>query len=110
MVGIAVPAASLSGVSVTIDPDASGTLSLTTTETTGAFNIPAGCVWVNIRNAGFVQTGDVEANATVAGSSWSPGREEKFEATRDSATGEFLTLPAIAGNGNGSRVFITYAT
>jgi len=110
MLGIAVPPASLSGVSVSIDPDAAATLAITTSETTGAFSIPAGCVWVNIRNAGFVQSGDLEANATVSGASWSPGREERWEAYRDTATGEFLTLPAITGNGNGSRVFITYAT
>ena len=109
-VGIAVPAANLSGVSITTAPDDAATLSITTTSTTGAFTIPAGALWANIRNAGFVEAGDLETDATVEGAPWSPGREEKWEAFRDTVTGELKTLPEITGNGNGSRVFITYAS
>lgn len=86
-----------------------GTLTTTTTETTGAFSIPAGASWIEIRNAGMVQPGDLEASATVSGQSWSPGRVERWEAVLDPALGEFKRLPAVSGNGNGSRLFISYA-
>lgn len=109
-VGIAVPAANLSGVSVTTSPDDAASLSVTTTSTTGAFTIPAGALWAIIRNAGFIEAGDLETNATIAGASWTPGREEKWEAYRDTVNGELKTLPEITGNGNGARVFITYAS
>ena len=102
------PGGSGSGGSGTL-PDAA-TATVTTTETTGAFSIPAGALWIEIRNAGLVQSGDVEANATVAGQSWSPGREQRFEAVLDAAANEYKRLPAIAGNGNGSRVMISYAS
>jgi hypothetical protein len=90
-------------------PATPGSLSLTTIETTGSFSVPAGALWVEIRNAGLVQPGDVEAEATVQGVSWSVGRVERWEAVLDTATNQFLYMPAITGNGNGSRVFITYA-
>jgi hypothetical protein len=86
----------------------SGTLATTTIETTGAFSVPAGASWIEIRNAGMVQPGDLEASATVAGQSWSPGRVERWNAVLDSALGEYKRLPAVAGNGNGSRLFISY--
>lgn len=107
---ILVPAANLSGVTVDITPPVAGTLNITTLETTGAFAIPAGCLWVKIRNAGFVQDGDLEEEATVAGSSWSVGREEVLTAFLDEVLSVYKRLPAIAGNGNGSRVFIAYST
>ena len=104
------PTISTGDITVDITPPVAGTLVVTTLETTGAFAIPAGCLWVNIRNAGFVQDGDLEEEATVDGSSWSVGREEKFEAFLDQVLGVYKRLPAIAGNGNGSRVFIAYST
>lgn len=90
-------------------PDA-GTATITTLETTGAFSVPAGALWIEIRNAGIVQVGDLEANATVAGQSWSTGRVERWEAQLDAAANEYKYLPAVSGNGNGSRLFITYAS
>jgi len=86
-----------------------GNMAVTTDETTGAFSIPANCLWVQIRNAGMVKDGDTESEATVGGEAWSVGRQEKYEAVWDAAAGEYLRLPAISGNGNGSRVFISYA-
>lgn len=92
------------GSSSSATPVAPGSLSITTLETLGAFSVPAGTLWVEIRNAGLVQDGDAENNATVLGQSWSVGRVERWEAMYDKY------LPAITGNANGSRVFITYAT
>jgi hypothetical protein len=100
---------SVEEVTVEITPPTESSLSITTIETTGAISVPAGARWAQIRNAGFVQDGDDEANATIQGQSWSPGREERWEAFLDQANNELLLLPAITGNGNGSRVFITYA-
>ena len=101
------PGGSGSGGSGTL-PDA-GTASITTSETVGAFSIPAGALWVQIRNAGMVEDGDLEVEATVAGQNWSVGRTERWDAVLDAPANEYKRLPAITGNGNGSRVFITYA-
>lgn len=101
--------ASIGDVTVDIEAPTEGALAITTSETTGAFSISAGARWVQIRNAGFVQDGDAEADATIQGQSWSPGREERWEAVLDQANNELLLLPAITGNGNGARLFITYA-
>lgn len=87
-----------------------GSLAVTTLETTGAFSVPAGSVWLEIRNAGMVQPGDLEANATVNAVSWSPGRNEKWEARQNPVSLEYQLLPAVTGNGNGSRVMISYGT
>lgn len=104
------PTVQTGDITVEVTPPVAGTLAITTSETTGAFAIPAGCLWVKIRNAGFVQDGDLEEEATVAGSSWSVGREEVLTAFLDEVLGVYKRLPAIAGNGNGSRVLIAYAT
>lgn len=109
---ILIPAPTVNTGDITVDvtPPAAGTLAITTQETTGAFAIPAGCLWAKVRNAGFVQDGDLETEATVAGQSWSVGREEIFTAFLDEVNQVYLRLPAIAGDGNGSRIFIAYAT
>lgn len=94
---------------VNITPPGSGTTTITTGETTSAFSIPAGCYWIRIRNAGFVQDGDLEVSATVGEVAWSVGREELLTATLDQASNVFKKLPALSGNGNGSRVFYSYS-
>jgi hypothetical protein len=78
-------------------------------ETVGSFSIPANCYWIKIRNAGFVQDGDLETQATVAGVSWSVGHYEELTSIWDQINNVYKLLPAITGNGNGSRVFIAYA-
>ncbi len=97
-----------SGGSVSVSSNADN-FNITTLETTGSFNIPEKTIWVKIKNAGFVQTGDDEVEATVNGQSWSPGREEEWKSFVDPSTGKTFKLPAITGNGNGARLFITYA-
>lgn len=108
---IANPPASIStgDIEVTIEPPVAGSTTIVTGETVGVFNIPANCYWVRIRNAGFVQDGDAEEEATINGGSWSVGREEFFQATLDEVAGVYKLLPAIAINGNGSRVFYSYS-
>lgn len=91
-------------------PPAAAELVVTTGETTGPVTIPAGALWIEIRNAGFVQDGDDEVAATVSGASWSVGRTERFEAMYDSASEEYKRLPEIEIDGNGSRVFYSYAS
>lgn len=98
-----------SGASVGISSNADN-FSINTLETTGEFLIPAGAIWAIIQNAGFVKDGDDNVDATILGEPWVPGRKEKFESFVDPSTGKTMKLPAIAGNGNGARVFITYAT
>jgi hypothetical protein len=108
---IGIPPASISTgeITVSLTPPSAGSTTISTGETTGVFNIPAGCYWVRIRNAGFVQDGDQEEEATINGGSWSVGREEFFQATLDEVAGVYKKLPAIAINGNGSRVFYSYS-
>lgn len=106
----AIPPVSLAGVEVTIAPPDASALTITSAETTGAFAIPAGALWIKIRNAGIVQDGDAEVSATIAGASWSVGREEMWEAMYDTAAQEYKRLPAVAGDGNGARIFYTYAS
>ena len=108
---IGIPPASIStgAISVEITPPTAGSTTISTGETTGVFNVPAGCYWVRIRNAGFVRDGDLEEEATINGGSWSVGREEFFQATLDEVAGVYKKLPAIAINGNGSRVFYSYS-
>lgn len=108
---IGIPPASISTGEITVDitPPVAGSTTISTGETTGVFNIPAGCYWVRIRNAGFVRDGDLEEEATINGGSWSVGREEFFQATLDEVAGIYKKLPAIAINGNGSRVFYSYS-
>lgn len=108
---IGIPPASIATGDITVDitPPVDGETTIVTGETLGVFNIPAGCYWVRIRNAGFVQEGDAEVEATINGGSWSVGREEFFQATLDEVAQEYKKLPAIAINGNGSRVFYSYS-
>lgn len=108
---IGIPPASISTGEITVEiaPPVAGSTSLVTGETTGVFNVPADCYWVRIRNAGFVRDGDLEEEATINGGSWSVGREELFTATLDEVLGVYKKLPAIAINGNGSRVFYSYS-
>jgi hypothetical protein len=96
-------------VTITVDPSTAGTTNITSIETTGSFSVPAGCYWVRIGNKGFIQDGDLETQATVNSVSWSVGHEELFEATYDQVTKILKKLPAFTGNGNGSRVFISYS-
>ena len=103
------PPAAINVGEININPPAAGSTNVTSLETTGAFAIPAGCYWVRIRNAGFVQDGDQEEEATVNGQSWSVGREETFNAVFDESANVYKKLPAFNGNGNGSRIFYTYA-
>lgn len=94
-------------VNVSIDANAAeGTV--TTSETTGAATIPAGALWVEITAAGAVAPGDGVGPATVQGTSWYAGRKERWEAEWDVAAGNYISLPEITINGNGSRVFYTY--
>lgn len=81
---------------------------ITTESTTGAVVIPAGCLWVEISNAGAVRAGDVPARATVAGAEWDLGRKERWNAVWDSNAQDYIKLPQISINGNGARVFYTY--
>lgn len=104
---VSIPPGGSGGGGTPADP---GSLTITTLETLGAFSVPAGALWIEIRNAGLVQDGDAENDATVLGQDWSVGRVERWEAVYDTATNQFLSLPAVTGNANGSRVFITYAT
>jgi hypothetical protein len=73
-------------------------------ETTGNFNVPAGCKYVRIYNAG----GDAPATGTVNGQPWTVGRVEEYRliATAD----KNYTLPAYAIVGNGSLFEISYLT
>lgn len=86
-----------------------GNLTITTQESTGEVTIPAGAYWVKIRAAGYVQDGDENADATVAGATWSVGREETWESFYDRENNILYLLPSIIINGNGGRVFVTYA-
>lgn len=108
---ILAPTATVNTGDITVDPTppAAGTLTIETLETTGSFTIPAGCLWAKIRNAGFVQDGDLEVEITVDGQSWSVGREEILQAWLDEVAQVYKRLPEISGDGNGSRVFIAYA-
>ena len=74
---------------------------ITTPEETGAFNIPAGALYVKITNAGTGSGGGVPNTATVNGNDFSVGRTEDWEAD---------SLPAFIINGNGSLMQITIAT
>ena len=101
--------ASIGDVTVDIEAPTEGALAITTSETTGAFSISAGARWVQIRNAGFVQDGDAEADATIQGQSWSPGREERWEAVmRVNVKGTLLmchaAVDAMRGTGRGAIV------
>jgi len=106
---IANPPASITTGNISITPPTAGTTTITSLEATGSFTIPAGCYWVRIRNAGFVQDGDLEVSATINGSSWSVGREELYTSTLDEVANVYKKLPAFTGNGNGSRVFYSYS-
>lgn len=108
---ICIPPASITTGEITVDvtPPIDGAAAIVTGEITGTITIPAGCYWIRIRNAGFVQTGDVEGEATINGGNWSVGREELFTATLDEVAQVYKKLPAIAINGNGSRVFYSYS-
>jgi hypothetical protein len=94
-------------VSVSSNPD---NFTITSLETTGAFTIPEKAIWVKIKNAGFVKDGDSNVDATIQGADWVPGREETWESFVDPSTGKTFKLPEITGNGNGARIFITYAS
>lgn len=100
------PGPGSTSVSVTPPGESAGTV--TTIETTGSFSVPAGAYWIEIKNAGIVQPGDQPNAATVQGASWSVGRIERWEAFLDSAGSTLYTLPAVTGNGNGARMYITY--
>ena len=109
-IGVTNKASEVSVGSVSVDPPAAGSLTTVTGETLGPVNIPAGALWIKIRNAGIVQQGDQEKAATIDGQSWSVGREETWEAVFDSAAEEYKRLPAVSINANGSRVFYSYAS
>lgn len=81
---------------------------ITTSETTGLATIPAGALWVKIKNAGAVVSGDLPNSATIEGGSWKVGREEKWTATFDVNAGDYIKLPEININANGARVYYTY--
>lgn len=100
----------VASLNVSSTPPSAGNLTITTGETTGTFTIPAGAAWAKIRNAGFIKAGDLEADATILSATWSVGREEIFEAKLDESGAVYQKLPAISINGNGSRVFYSYAT
>lgn len=97
-------------INVGLKPDDPASQSIITGETTTTFTIPAGTSWVKIRNAGFVQQGDLEAIIQVNGSDWSVGREEVFECKRDTVLQLLKLNPSFAIVANGSRVFYSYAT
>ena len=101
---------SVDSLSLNLPPDTAGQQNIVSAESTGNVSIPANCLWVKIRNAGFVRDGDIEGNITVNGSSWSVGRDEHFEQKRDSVNRVLDLLPAFEIVSTGSRVFYSYAT
>lgn len=82
--------------------------SITTNETTGIVVIPAGALWVEIKNAGAVIAGDLPNQGTVNGGTWSPGRQERWAAEWNTNLNEYNYLPAITIDGNGARFFYSY--
>lgn len=108
MVAVGVPAASLSGVTVEIEPATDGNSAVSVEETTGAFTVTAGALRVEIVNLGFVQMGDLETDATIDGNTISPKTAPVvFEAILNPVTNVYKRLPEISGDGNGARVRIT---
>lgn len=107
---IAVPPASLSGITVEIAPPTEETATIIKSEETGAFSIPAGQRYIRIYNAGIVKDGDQEADATV---NWAAQSEnisvgDDWSFKTEPQTDKVFLSPAVTGNGNGSRVFIEY--
>lgn len=97
------------GATVNVEIDASGvTGTITTGETTGAETIPAGALWAELTAAGAVAPGDGVGPAVVDGTDWYAGRKERWDAKWDVAAGNYIRLPEISINGNGSRFFYTY--
>ena len=75
---------------------------------TGVVAIPAGALWVKIKNAGAVIAGDLPNAATIEGGIWYPGREETWNAVWNTNTNDYIKLPEINIDGNGARVFYSY--
>lgn len=96
-------------VNVNPTPPTAGTLTITTIQSTGVINIPAGMEWVRIYNAGTTSSGGNAATATVNGTDWAVGRNEPWTAKLDEASQVYKKTPAIAINGNGSMMQVTYA-
>lgn len=97
------------GATVNVEIDATATEgTVTTGQTTGAATIPAGALWVELSAAGAVAPGDGVGPADVDGVDWYAGRKERWNAMWDVAAGNYIRLPEININGNGSRFFYTY--
>lgn len=75
-------------------------------ETTGAFTIPEGQRFIEIYVAGMVIPGDQEVAATIDGETFNVGDTYRFTALAQ--IDKVFLSPAIAGNGNGGRLFIKY--
>lgn len=79
-----------------------------TGDTTGVVAIPAGALWVRVKCAGVVVSGDTVGPATIEGATWYPGREELWAAVWNTNNNDYIKLPEINIDGNGARVYYSY--